>query len=155
MVRLRLNYPIEVGPVTSKKVETLVRGPQSSSSGRKVGKADEQIGGMIRAARLASNVTQEELAGLLGLSTQQLQKYEAGSNRVTVSRMMEIADALDVGLFEILSDHKPGAKSQAVASLAEALELLSAFNGIQNSDSRRKILELAAFLYRLEENLRS
>lgn len=57
---------------------------------------DFDIGKRIREARKAAGKTQEELASALGTTFQQVQKYEAGRNRVAASRLVEIADFLRV-----------------------------------------------------------
>jgi transcriptional regulator with XRE-family HTH domain len=59
-------------------------------------KVDRVIGRRIRAERVAAEVTQTELAGAIGLSFQQLQKYENGTNRVTAAKLFEICQILDV-----------------------------------------------------------
>jgi len=57
---------------------------------------DFEIGKRIREARKAAGATQEQLAAALGTTTQQVQKYEVGRNRVAASRLVEIADFLKV-----------------------------------------------------------
>ena len=63
---------------------------------RQAGVLDIEIGQRIRQARLAKAVTQDGLAQLLGISFQQVQKYESGSNRVSASRLLNVANALEV-----------------------------------------------------------
>jgi transcriptional regulator with XRE-family HTH domain len=57
---------------------------------------DFEIGKRIREARRAAGATQEQLAAALGTTFQQVQKYEAGRNRVAASRLVEIAEFLKV-----------------------------------------------------------
>ena len=59
---------------------------------------DRHIGGKIRERRKALRLTQEDLAKLLGLSHQQVQRYESGDNTVSVSRLLEIARGMNVGV---------------------------------------------------------
>lgn len=61
-------------------------------------KLDKHIGARIRELRLEQDVTQEALAAKLGITFQQVQKYELGKNRVAASRLYEIAVALSVGV---------------------------------------------------------
>ena len=70
-------------------------------SARAVTKLDKQIGALIRQRRLDAGETLERLAYALGITHQQLQKYETAQNRVSASRLCEIASALrvDVGMF--------------------------------------------------------
>lgn len=57
---------------------------------------DVFIGQRVRARRILIGMSQEKLGELLGLTFQQVQKYEKGTNRISGSRMVEIADALQV-----------------------------------------------------------
>lgn len=58
--------------------------------------ADRYVGQRIRMRRAALGITQEKLADAIGITFQQLQKYEKGVNRITAGRLLEIADFLDV-----------------------------------------------------------
>lgn len=62
---------------------------------RNANKIDEHVGARVRAARNASSVSQEQLGAKLGISYQQVQKYETGANRISCSMMAIIAAALD------------------------------------------------------------
>jgi len=57
---------------------------------------DKEIGRRLRQARLAENLTQDGLAKKLGISFQQVQKYENGSNRVSASRLFSVAKVLNL-----------------------------------------------------------
>lgn len=73
---------------------------------------DQHVGARIRARRKQISISQETLAGALGLTFQQIQKYERGSNRVSSSKLYEIAKTLRVGIayfFEGLADPLDGA----------------------------------------------
>ena len=59
---------------------------------------DAYIGARMRERRRALGITQERLGELLGVTFQQVQKYEAGRNRVSAARLFEICEALDVSL---------------------------------------------------------
>jgi transcriptional regulator with XRE-family HTH domain len=52
----------------------------------------------MRESRRALGITQERLGGLLGITFQQIQKYESGRNRVSAARLFEICEALEVSL---------------------------------------------------------
>jgi transcriptional regulator with XRE-family HTH domain len=74
---------------------------------------DRHIGNQVRARRLAIGMTQEKLADLLGITFQQVQKYEKGVNRIAASRLYEITQALDVSVayfFEGLAEQVVEAK---------------------------------------------
>src|SRR5262249_11788419 len=57
---------------------------------------DRQVGARIRAKRKVLRITQQDLAARIGVSFQQLQKYEKGRNRIGASRLQRVADVLDV-----------------------------------------------------------
>jgi transcriptional regulator with XRE-family HTH domain len=57
---------------------------------------DTRIGAKINELRLALGTTRQDLAGQIGVTHQQLQKYERGVNRITVSRLIDISKCLDV-----------------------------------------------------------
>lgn len=57
---------------------------------------DVTVGKRIRAARIMAGVTQEELASKLGITFQQIQKYESAHNRISASRLFDLAYALNL-----------------------------------------------------------
>lgn len=64
--------------------------------------ADTIIGAKIKEYRHMRGVTRQELAGVLGVTHQQLQKYERGTNRITASRLLEVAEHLNIHVMELL-----------------------------------------------------
>jgi transcriptional regulator with XRE-family HTH domain len=66
--------------------------PKSSNS------VDEFIGKRMREGRIALNISQADLGDKLGVSFQQIQKYEKGTNRVSAARLFDICKALKVSL---------------------------------------------------------
>ena len=68
--------------------------PNGSSRKKHIEPMDLHIGLQIRIARIASHTSQEKLAEAIGVTFQQIQKYEKGLNRVSGSRLQQIADAL-------------------------------------------------------------
>ena len=121
---------------------------------------DLHVGGRVRMRRKVLGVSQERLAEALGLTFQQVQKYERGANRVSASKLYEIARFLAAPVsyfFEGLSDPAiPGAGAavsegpeQVVHDFLmtpEGLELASAFPRIRRPRLRRRILELVRAL---------
>jgi len=71
---------------------------------------DAIVGENIRVARLAAGLSQTELGGACGITFQQIQKYEKGTNRVGGSRLMQIAEALKVPAAALL----PSSQKDAV-----------------------------------------
>lgn len=86
-------------------------GKKKQSSGvatvdpRSVTPAHLAIGQRLRAARIKADFTQAELGTKLGVSFQQIQKYEKGANRIDISRLIQIAKVLNVELSEITGHH--------------------------------------------------
>ena len=114
---------------------------------------DVHVGLRIRLRRKELGVSQEKLAEAIGLTFQQVQKYERAANRVSASKLYEVARALDTStayFFEGLTDAhirtaaEPGGHSQMQAFLltAEGVELATTFPKIQPSRVRRRILDL-------------
>jgi transcriptional regulator with XRE-family HTH domain len=72
--------------------------PNRKLSPRSPSAVDRYIGGRMRERRLALNMSQEQLGRELGVSFQQIQKYEGGVNRVSAARPYSICEALNVSL---------------------------------------------------------
>ncbi|MFL5236073.1 MAG: helix-turn-helix domain-containing protein [Rhizomicrobium sp.] len=114
---------------------------------------DEHIGRQIRARRKALHMSQGKLGQLLGLTFQQIQKYENGANRIGAGRLFEFARALGVGILyfyegilDELSGHPFGfAEDEAPPPKQrdfEVAELTAAFIRIKDPAVRKQILEL-------------
>ena len=91
---------------------------------------DLHVGARIRELRISRGMGQESLARLTGCTFQQIQKYEKGVNRVSCSRLVQIADALVVApayFFEGLGDAKKSAPTPA-EGIAALLDRLSPQN---------------------------
>ena len=71
---------------------------RKAKSPKSPGSVDEYIGARMREGRLALNMSQEGLSDVLGISFQQIQKYEKGANRVSAARLFEICEALEISL---------------------------------------------------------
>jgi transcriptional regulator with XRE-family HTH domain len=113
---------------------------------------DVYVGKRLRMRRLMLDMSQETLADALGLTFQQVQKYEKGANRVGASRLQKLSEILQVQVgffFEGLSNDKTnGAQSQSLAYLADfaassdGLALVRSFSKINDAKLRRSIIEL-------------
>ena len=101
-------------------------------------------------------MTQQQLAEKVGIKFQQIQKYETGANRVSASRLWDIADALDVPVaffFEGIEDTQQSetakASNEAIPSDLlgdkEALDLIRSYYAIPENQ-RRRLFELARVL---------
>ena len=116
---------------------------------RRPNSADIQIGESIRAHRLIVGMTQGDLARRLGVSFQQIQKYEKGANRVGAGRLPQIARIFDIpisALFEDNADTSPGKRTGAAPAKLipdrNTLKLLTAFGGIGNRKIRYSLVDL-------------
>ena len=113
---------------------------------------DVHVGKRLRHRRWVSGTTQQQLADQVGVKFQQIQKYETGMNRVSASRLWDIAAALgvDVAFFfeglegnSITKDHA-GMPSD-ILSDKEALDLLRSYYAIPENQ-RRRLFDLARVL---------
>jgi transcriptional regulator with XRE-family HTH domain len=114
---------------------------------------DVHVGKRVRHRRWLTGMTQQQLAEKVGIKFQQIQKYETGANRVSASRLWDIADALDVpvnfffeGLEEAHSEQSQ--KSALPADLMgdkEALDLIRSYYAIPENQ-RRRLFDLARVL---------
>jgi transcriptional regulator with XRE-family HTH domain len=75
---------------------------RKTKSPRTPGAVDKYIGARMRESGLAINMSQAVLGEKLGVTFQQIQKYESGRNRVSAARLFELCEALDVSLASML-----------------------------------------------------
>jgi transcriptional regulator with XRE-family HTH domain len=116
---------------------------------------DQHVGSRVRMRRLMLKMSQEKLGDALGITFQQIQKYEKGANRIGASRLQHISEVLQVPVpffFEGAPD-LPAARTpkNATASpdtvmdfmaTSEGLALAKAFMRINNMKVRRRIVDL-------------
>jgi transcriptional regulator with XRE-family HTH domain len=116
---------------------------------------DIHVGSRVRLRRIELGMSQEKLAAELGLTFQQVQKYERAANRISASRLFQVGKVLDVKVpffYQGYSD--AGALSGFAEPPAEAfqsdllqrrdtIELVNAFYAIDNPTLRRQLLDLA------------
>ena len=111
---------------------------------------DAHVGKRIRHRRWMVGMTQQQLADKVGIKFQQIQKYETGMNRVSASRLWDVADALGVSIsffFEGLGEGQSGATYAHgdMMSDKEALELVRSYYAIPEAQ-RRRLFDLARVL---------
>lgn len=121
-------------------------------SARQPNSIDVHVGEQVRRRRKQLGLSQERLADALGLTFQQVQKYERGSNRISASKLWETASFLEVPVqwfYDGLAASVPGGVSEPVAPAFQSLsldaddtELLAAFQRIRRKKMRRRVLEL-------------
>jgi len=106
---------------------------------------DVQVGGVLRTLRRRRGLSQTALAGHIGVSDQQLQKYELGTNRIASSRLAMAAKALGVEPGEFFADFDVQTEvdpAVVFARSAEGVELNRAFFRIRDARLRARVVEL-------------
>jgi transcriptional regulator with XRE-family HTH domain len=107
---------------------------------------DVHVGKRIRMRRLLLGMNQEKLADALGLTFQQVQKYEGGANRVSASRLSAMADILDVpisfffGDLEGMATPSLSAEIRAAMEDPHTIELVRLYYAIDNASVRANFL---------------
>lgn len=118
---------------------------------------DVHVGSRVRSRRLAVGLTQDKLARALGLTFQQIQKYEKGTNRIGAGRLQAISRILDTpvsfffsdgpgGLVAKLSEARSAVAAQQSASPDEARQLIKSFLAIRDAETRRSLMRIAVAL---------
>jgi transcriptional regulator with XRE-family HTH domain len=119
---------------------------------------DRHVGSRVRMRRMLIGMSQEKLGAALGITFQQIQKYEKGTNRIGASRLHQIARVLGVPI-EFLYEGAPQVEGGAglaespspgyvadFLSTAEGLELMKAFIGVEDARVRRRLVDLVRAL---------
>jgi transcriptional regulator with XRE-family HTH domain len=121
---------------------------------------DVHVGARIRLRRTLLGISQSALAEMMGLTFQQVQKYEKGMNRVSSSRLVDMVDALDVSISYFFEDMSATVQRQTPSELMrtkqrpdneqekdplakrETLEFVRAYYKIENPAVRKQVFEL-------------
>jgi transcriptional regulator with XRE-family HTH domain len=116
---------------------------------------DLHVAARLRMRRMMRGVSQEALAARIGVTFQQIQKYEKGHNRIGASRLFQLASALEAPMdyfFEGLPES--GVRQQAhedadvaataMLSTAEGVQMHLAFSRIRSAATRRRVIDLLA-----------
>lgn len=109
---------------------------------------DAHVGKRIRHRRWVIGMTQQQLAEQVGIKFQQIQKYETGANRVSASRLWDIARVLDAPIpffFEGLDSDTSRTGGNDMMADREALELVRVYYAIPETQ-RRRLFDLARVL---------
>lgn len=122
---------------------------------------DSHVGSKVKTRRLILGLSQEELGKAIGLTFQQVQKYERGTNRISVSRLMDISHALKAPLDYFLDGCNSYGKKQALRGVSDVrqtalepepftkkdvLELVRAYERIGKPQLKKQLLEMAKTL---------
>ena len=107
---------------------------------------DVEVGARIRARRKFFGISQTKLATALGLTFQQIQKYERGANRVSASTLVRISRELDITVAALVGEEEETIphRTEVFRSLGTtgALEMLNAYAKIADPDVRKAIVQL-------------
>mgnify|MGYP001806415959 FL=1 len=121
---------------------------------------DRHVGNRVRQRRTLLGMSQEKLGEEIGLTFQQVQKYERGANRISASRLFDLARVLDVPVSFFFDDMDPEVAAASPAAITaggsapkmpdidpmtkrETLELVRAYYRIPDATLRKRLLELA------------
>ncbi|MBF0354722.1 MAG: helix-turn-helix domain-containing protein [Alphaproteobacteria bacterium] len=156
------------------KTPTRNKGPVSRKSSRgrtasgKPNPIDVHVGNRVRLRRTLLGMSQEKLAEALGLTFQQVQKYERGANRVGASRLYDLSVVLGVPVsyfYESMAEECASASPRKILGMSEdpaadfehdpmtkreTLELVRAYYRVTNPAVRRRLFELAKSLANVE-----
>jgi transcriptional regulator with XRE-family HTH domain len=117
------------------------------------GPIDRHIGNRVRTRRITIGMSQEKLGDALGLTFQQVQKYEKGTNRIGASRLLQIAHVLDVSIeffFEGLPDTRTGVSGDSAMAeflmIPESDRLVWGFLRLKDGEARKKVTDLVDWL---------
>ena len=125
---------------------------------KSTGSIDKEIGSRVRMRRISIGMSQEKLGDMLGLTFQQVQKYEKGTNRISVGRLVDIAKILGVDIHFFFNGIKSGKNDPGFAeeesppyisevmSTPDGLQLIRSFTGIKNPKVRKSIVQLVSAL---------
>jgi transcriptional regulator with XRE-family HTH domain len=124
---------------------------------------DKYVGSRIRMRRIMLGMSQEKLGDALGLTFQQIQKYEKGTNRVGASRLQQIADVLQVHVSFVFEGAPSGGAGGGLSEAAspayvsdflatsDGLALTKAFTRLKDAKLRRSIVDLVEQIAAREE----
>ena len=126
---------------------------------RRAGPEDVEIGRKIRALRLERGLSQSGLADGIGLTFQQVQKYEKGTNRVSAGRLQQIAGMLNTPITFFYGSAKPGSKKTGprnsgldLIQTKGAVRLLRSYAGISSRATKYALVVLAESLSNRERS---
>lgn len=115
---------------------------------RRADAVDVEVGRRLRTHRITKGMSQTDLGRRAGVTFQQVQKYEKGSNRVSMGRLQKMATALGVPMtvfydsLDASVEKKPDGPAYELLQDPHAIRMLQAFNSI-HGNARAKLLELA------------
>lgn len=103
---------------------------------------DQRLGLRVRDLRIALGLTQAELGQALGVSFQQIQKYESGENRIAASKLLRLSRALGVSVAVLLDGVEAESDDGALVIDSPAVDLLRNYSRIESAELRTRIADL-------------
>ncbi len=125
--------------------EAGIEGIMNEQLSKRTAEADKRVGACVRAARIKAGLSQSKLAGELGITFQQLQKYEKGKNRIAVSTLLLIAEAMDLpvnSFFESVERQASDGSDWQDLLTKDNIRLIRAYTHIGDIEVKRRILNL-------------
>jgi transcriptional regulator with XRE-family HTH domain len=109
---------------------------------------DAYIGEKIRGLRNQRGISQDRLGELLGVSFQQVQKYETGANRLAGSRLQQVADIFECSIADLFPPNTSAKRKgisnlDRLAAMRDGIKLVNSFVAIKNEDLRAAVVDLA------------
>ncbi len=105
---------------------------------------DKNIGLLIKLRRKEKSMTQQELASKLGITYQQVQKYESGINRIRASLLMKIADVLGVDIMYFFQDLEQANNIQSSISDPYTLKIIEILNSFESEEEKEKFAKMVS-----------
>ncbi len=127
---------------------------------RRADSRDAEVGRRVRSRRLECRLSQTELADRIGVTFQQVQKYEKGVNRIGAGRLQRISEALEVPISFFFGSSATGGAARETNSGAESIfgfmqtsgsvRIVKAFHKIKSRKARQLLVEMAEELADVE-----
>jgi transcriptional regulator with XRE-family HTH domain len=115
---------------------------------QRAGVRDAEVGRRVRAIRLERDMSQSALGKLLGVTFQQVQKYEKGVNRIGAGRLQSLAEIFEVPISAFFDEKKDASEHRStlfeLADSAGALSLLRAYSSLTDQKLKRALVQLAS-----------
>ncbi|MFI5023021.1 MAG: helix-turn-helix domain-containing protein [Alphaproteobacteria bacterium] len=121
---------------------------------------DGEIGSRIRLRRAMLGLSQKQLGDAIGLTPQQVQKYEKGINRIAASTLFIVAEALNVPVSFFFDEmlkrrhEEHGAEGALLVDRRETLDLLRAYHKVADAKLRRQFIEFIREIARMSDAVR-
>jgi transcriptional regulator with XRE-family HTH domain len=135
--------------LTRRKID--IEMPPKGKPNRRSDHRDTEVGRRVRTQRLTKGMSQTELGVKIGVTFQQVQKYENGVNRIGAGRLSRIAEVLEVPVTFFFPDDSAASTSPmddedspfALLSTAGAIQLVRAYARIRDGRARHSLVEIA------------